>query len=182
VVPCIVVMDEVLDSLPAYVDFVADLGVERIIFQKLYPHTRELRARDPWHLRDHGAIDDRLAQVIERANERAIHVETNLRQLFQHPENRRAAPSPFDILQDNVGIVDMFHPGFCMSTATQATIEWDGTVLPCIKDHISLGTYERSGFDALWNGAEMCSLRASFFARALRPHCRLCWDFYLEHP
>jgi radical SAM protein with 4Fe4S-binding SPASM domain len=182
VIPCVVVMNDVLDELPEYVDFVADLGIERVIFQKLYPHTKHLDELDPLTTRSQDEIDERLGRVMERANARGVYVETNLHQLFRHPENRPRAPSRFDILQENVGIVALFHPGFCMSTATTAVVEWDGTVLPCIKDHIPLGNANHLSFQQAWNGLEMQNLRRSFFQRPLRPNCAVCWNFYLEHP
>jgi MoaA/NifB/PqqE/SkfB family radical SAM enzyme len=182
VVPCIVVMEDVFDTLPAYVDYLADLGIARVIFQKLYPHTKHLEDLDPLRRRPQSEVDERLAQVMERANARGVYVETNLHQLFRHPENRPRAPSRFDILQENVGIVELFRPGFCMSTATTSVVEWDGCTMPCIKDHIVLDNLLDRSFQDVWNGHAMRMLRRSFFTEELRPNCAVCKSFYLGHP
>lgn len=182
VVACMVVMDELLDDMPGYVDFVADLGVQRVVFQKLYPHTRGLERLDPALLREPARVDEALERVAERARARGVMLETNLIQLFRRPDNPVPAPSRFDVLQENVGVVELFHPGFCIATATQGMIEWDGTGLPCCKDHIPVGNHLESGFLEVWNGPGMRALRRSFFERDLRPNCRICSAFYLGHP
>ena len=76
----------------------------------------------------------------------------------------------------------MFRPGFCIATATQTVVEWDGTVLPCIKDHIVQGNVHRTRFLDLWNGPGMQALRSTFFEASLRPYCAQCKNFYLGHP
>lgn len=181
VIPCIVAMDDVLDELPDYVDFVADLGARRMIVQKLYPKTLRKDELDFRARRSPAEQADIFGAVRERARARGVYVETNVAELFRDPE-MEVPPSRFNIQQENVGIVELFHPGFCMSTATQAIVEWDGSFLPCIKDRILQGNLLEHSFGALWNGAGMQALRRSFFQRSYRPNCSVCRDFYLGHP
>jgi MoaA/NifB/PqqE/SkfB family radical SAM enzyme len=181
VIPCVVAMDDVLDELPDYVDFVADLGARRMIVQKLYPKTLRGDELDFHPRRGPSEQAEIFGAVRERARARGVYIETNVAALFRDPE-MEVPPSRFNIQQENVGIVELFHPGFCMSTATQAIIEWDGSFLPCIKDRILQGHLLGRSFDELWNGEGMQALRRSFFQRSYRPNCAVCRDFYLGHP
>lgn len=182
VLPCVVALADVVLELDDYVDFVADLGCRRVIVQKVYPHTRDLEALDPASRHSPAELAEAWARVRARARARRVHVETNVDELYRDPEAAPPEPGPYDLFQDNVGIVELFRPGFCMSTATQAIVEWDGTVLPCIKDHIVLGNLRERSFGAIWNGEAMRALRRSFLERELRPHCARCKAFYNGHP
>ncbi len=93
--------------------------------------------------------------VRQRARARGVHIETNVPAPFRGPE-MELPPSRFNIQPENVGIVELFHPGFCMSNATQAIIEWDGEVVQ--------------------------ALRRSCFGRSYRANCAVGRDFYLGHP
>lgn len=103
-------------------------------------------------------------------------------ELWGDPRNVPRERSRFDLLQDSAELVAQFAPEFCISTAMQAVIEHDGTVLPCIRDRIPLGNVHRRPFLELWNGEVMQSLRESHFRATPRPACRTCRRFYLGHP
>ncbi|MCB9882008.1 MAG: radical SAM protein [Planctomycetes bacterium] len=177
------VMDSNLDELVDYVHFVADLGIRRIIFQKLYPWTKvyERERLD----RRYGASQraDLFARVVDAAVQRGIFLETNVDEIFVdhrndvdlHPRGR------FDILNESAEIVNLFRPGFCISTAISVLVEWDGTLIPCCRDHIVLGNLHEHDFLDLWNGEPMRRLRASFFENSLRPFCAGCMAFYCGH-
>jgi radical SAM protein with 4Fe4S-binding SPASM domain len=182
VLACIVPMFGMLERLHEYVRFVAELGVDRIIVQNLYPHTTRKAALDPEGMTDPGLRRDAFARALEAAIEVGVHVETNVPELWGDPRNVPRERSRFDLLQDSAELVAQFAPEFCISTAMQAVIEHDGTVLPCIRDRIPLGNVHRQPFLELWNGEVMQSLRESHFRATPRPACRSCRSFYLGHP
>jgi radical SAM protein with 4Fe4S-binding SPASM domain len=177
----LVVMDCILESLEGYVRFVAGLGVKRVIFQKLYPgstilpHEGLREHRDPDEARHH------IRRALETALDLGLFMETNVEEAFGDPRNQSPPKSLFDVLQDNAEIVALFHPGFCISTATTVVVEWDGTVRPCCRGHQVLGNLHESSFEEIWNGDAMKRLRASFFSRDLSSACRQCMAFYCGH-
>lgn len=182
IVACIVPMYEMLDELSDYVRFVADLGVRRIIVQNLYPHTPGKSRLGDDACADTPRNRERFGEMLATAKRLGVFIETNVPQLFGDPDNVPRRASRFDLLQDNAHIVELYHPGFCISTALQLVVEWNGTVLPCIRDHIPLGNLLRQDFESIWNGPTMQRLRASHFDRTPRPSCALCRNFYLGHP
>lgn len=182
VLACIVPMYGMLERLHEYVRFVADLGVERIIVQNLYPHTTRKDALMPEGCADPAVRREAFARALETAIELGVHVETNVPELWGDPRNVPRSASPFDLLQDSAELVAQFAPEFCISTAMQTVIEHDGTVLPCIRDRIPLGNVHQESFLELWNGTRMQALRESLFRATPRPACRLCRSFYLGHP
>jgi len=93
----------------------------------------------------------------------------------------RVEDSRFEVLQDNSHVVELFHPGFCISTATTIRVEWDGTVMPCCRDQIVIGNLHERRFPEIWNGEPMQRLRETFFRRQLRPYCQRCMAFYNGH-
>ena len=182
VLTCLVLTSANVDSLSEYVRFVADLGIRRVIVQKLYEHSPGYAELRPDRDRDRDEVRTALWKALTTAKEAGVFVETNVDEIFGDPENRPRQRSRFDVLQENTGIVDLFHPGFCMATAILALVEWDGTVLPCCRDHIVLGNVLHSSFEEIWNGPAMQRLRQSFFQRSWRPNCAKCHAFYNGHP
>lgn len=182
IVACVVPMFDMLDRLSEYVQFVADRGVKRIIVQNLYPHTPGKSRLGEDACADTPRNSVRYAEMLATAKRLGVFIETNVPQLFGDPENVPRVSSPFDLLQDNAHIVQLFRPEFCISTALQLVIEWDGTVLPCIRDRIPLGNLLTQEFDAIWNGPVMQRLRTSHFERTPSPKCASCRKFYLDHP
>ena len=176
-----VVMDDNLEELDDYVRFVHSLGVRRVVLQKLYPWTKAYGAvgvggrRAPEEVRLH------VGRALEAALELGVFVETNVDEIFRDPRLEDPRDSPFRVLQENAAIVELFRPGFCISTAIMALVEWDGTVIPCCRDHIVLGNLHQQSFMDIWNGAQMRDLRASFFRRELRDYCKRCMGFYNGH-
>jgi len=174
----LVVMRSNLSKLSDYIRFVHGLGIRRVLFQKLYPWTEVFEEEgiegkvDPAEYRDH------TLQALETALELGVFLEGNIDPIFDSGRMENPKSSPYDILQDNAHVVKLFHPGFCISTANTVLIEWDGTLLPCCRDHIVLGNLYESSFEELWNGDEMKRLRESFFRRKLRPFCKKCMGFY----
>lgn len=177
----LVVMDCNLEDLERFVHFVADLGVERVIFQKLYPASKLFSRESVEVRRSPDEVAEHVGRALDAALELGVFVETNLDQIFGDRRNQNPRSSRFDFLQDNSHIVELFRPGFCIATANSVLIEWDGTVIPCCRDHYVLGNLNDSSFQELWNGERMKRLRSSLFDRELRPHCRRCMDFYNGH-
>jgi radical SAM protein with 4Fe4S-binding SPASM domain len=122
-----------------------------------------------------------VGRALEAALELGVFVETNVDEIFRDPRLEDPRDSPFRVLQENAAIVELFRPGFCISTAIMALVEWDGTVIPCCRDHIVLGNLHQQSFMDIWNGAQMRDLRASFFRRELRDYCKRCMGFYNGH-
>lgn len=176
-----VVMQDNLADLPDYVRFAADLGVRRVVLQKLYPWTKAFAEQGvdgrlhPQEVRGH------VRRALETAIDLGVFLETNLDDAFGDPRNGNPHDSRYEILQDSSHVVELFHPGFCISTAITIRVEWDGTVLPCCRDQIVLGNLHEQGFLEIWNGPLMQRLRESFFRRRLRPFCQRCMAFYNGH-
>jgi MoaA/NifB/PqqE/SkfB family radical SAM enzyme len=181
IVAGLVVMNCNIKELDDYIRFVADMGVRRVILQKLYPWSSifEKEGIDGQYAPDE--VKGHLRRALKAAIERGIYVETNLSEIFGDPQNRHPGETPFDILQNNADVVELFHPGFCISAAVTVLVEWDGTLVPCCRDRIVMGNLYESRFGDLWNGERMQRLRESFFKGELRPFCRQCMDFYCGH-
>jgi len=177
----IVVMECNIEDLERYVRFVADLGVERIIFQKLYPGSSVFQEQSVTVHRSPAEVEDHVTRAFDAAMGLGIFVETNLDEIFAHPRNLNPHSSRFDFLQESSDVVGLFRPGFCISVATTVLVEWDGTVLPCCRDHIELGNINEESFSDIWNGARMKQLRATLFGGELRGFCRQCMAFFNEH-
>jgi radical SAM protein with 4Fe4S-binding SPASM domain len=183
VVTCIVLMHDALDHLESYVRFVADLGVRRVIVQKLYPTTTpNLDELDPHRGRSDAEIDEVYARTLATAKRLGVFVETNVPQLFGDPENVARVRSRFELLQENAQIVALYRPDFCISTAMQTLVEWNGNVLPCCRDHIVLGNLESDPFESCWNGPRMQELRRTHFERTPSPMCARCRKYWVGHP
>ena len=176
-----VLMDSNLDGLADYVRFVAELGVRRVILQKLYPQSHAFPAEGLAVHRTPEEIRRQVSAAMDAAAELGVFVETNVDEAFGDARNQNPFSSPFDILQDYSHVVELYRPGFCISTAIMLLIEWDGTVLPCCRDRIPLGNLNNTSFQGIWNGEPMKRLRASFFERELRPFCKRCMGFYNGH-
>ncbi|MHC4946073.1 MAG: radical SAM protein [Planctomycetota bacterium] len=172
----LLLMKSNLEELDDYIRFVADLGVRRVSVQKLYPDTGIMDTEGI-----EGESITPLLSALEAAKKRSVFIETNVEGLFHAPSNVKTQKLPFDILQENGAVVDLYHPGFCIPTATAVYVEWDGTVLPCSRERIILGSLHENSFNALWNGEVMRGLRASFFDAGLRPFCSRCMQFYCGH-
>ncbi|TAJ11988.1 MAG: radical SAM protein [Planctomycetota bacterium] len=177
----LVAIDWNVGELADYVRFVHELGVRRVVFQKLYPWSSagqrigSAARRAPEEVRAH------VRRALDVALELGVFVESNLDDAHGDPRMQNPQNSPFDVLQDNAGVVELFQPGFCISTAITAIVEHDGTVLPCCRDHIVLGNLRESSFGELWNGPRMQALRTSFFERTPSDYCRRCMAFYNGH-
>jgi radical SAM protein with 4Fe4S-binding SPASM domain len=177
----LVVMDRNLDELEDYVRFVASLGVRRVILQKLYPGTRRFAEEGVDGLRPEVEVQRAAEAALVAALEEGVFLETNVDAIFADERMQNPASSRFDLLQDYSHVVELYRPGFCISTAIMALVEWDGTVLPCCRDRIVLGNVREQTFDSIWNGAGMQELRRSFLTRDLRPFCGGCMAFYNGH-
>lgn len=182
VVACIVPMFDMLEHLADWVRFVGDLGVPRVIVQNLYPQTHRRATLAATSTLSPERQADAYARALAAARAAGVFVETNVPELFGDPRNQPRTTGRFDILQDNAHIVSLYAPQFCISTALQIVIEWDGTVVPCIRDHIVLGNLHRTPFMDIWNGEAMQKLRRSHFDRKPSANCARCRVFYLGHP
>lgn len=176
-----VVMASNLPDLADYVRFAADLGVRRVILQKLYPWTKAFADEGVDGRLPPDEVRGHVLRALDTALELGVFLETNLDDAFGDPRIVNPRSSPFDILQDNSHVVELFHPGFCISTAITIRVEWDGTVLPCCRDQIVVGNLHERPFLEIWNGPEMQRLRQTFFERQLRPYCARCMAFYNGH-
>lgn len=176
-----VVMASNVADLADYVKFAADLGVRRIVLQKLYPWTKAFAEEGLDGRLPADEIRGHVRRALETAIDLGVFLETNLDDAFGDPRNVNPQDSRFEVLQDNSHVVELFHPGFCISTATTIRVEWDGTVLPCCRDQIVIGNLHEQSFPEIWNGEPMQRLRETFFRRELRPYCKRCMAFYNGH-
>jgi radical SAM protein with 4Fe4S-binding SPASM domain len=176
-----VVMESNLPDLAAYVRFAAGLGVRRVILQKLYPWTRAFGTEGVDGRLPRELVRKHVQEALATAVDLGVFLETNLDDAFGEPRNRNPHDSRFEVLQDNSHVVELFRPGFCISTAITIRVEWDGTVMPCCRDQIVLGNLHTQSFLEIWNGEPMQRLRETFFRRELRPYCKRCMAFYNGH-
>jgi radical SAM protein with 4Fe4S-binding SPASM domain len=176
-----VAMDSNLRHLSEWVRFCADLGVRRVIIQKLYPWTKAWNQEGVDGRLPEDEVRHEARRALATAVELGVWLETNLDDAFGDPRNDNPQDTRYEILQDNSHIVELFHPGFCISTAITVRVEWDGSVLPCCRDQIVLGNLHEQGFAEIWNGEPMQRLRETFFQRELRPFCKRCMAFYNGH-
>jgi len=180
VVTALVVLDSNLETLDEYVRFVHRLGVRRVVLQKLFPESKVFPiegvsgAGAP---RAAGEARGHLRRALETAIELGVFVETNCGEIAGDPRNVQRRRTRFDVLNETSALVDLYCPRFCRQTATTLLVEWDGTVLPCCRDHIVLGNLHETSLPEIWNGPAMQALRASFYSRELRPHCARCFEF-----
>lgn len=177
----LVVMEENLEDLAEYVRFVHGLGIRRVVFQKLYPWTKVYGLQGVEGRRSPDEIAEHAGRALETALELGVFLEGNVDAVFGDPRNQNPWTSRFDVLQSNAHVVQLFHPGFCISTAITVLVEWDGTVLPCCRDRIVLGNLNEQSFGEIWNGDAMKRLRESFFRRRLSSFCAKCMAFYNGH-
>jgi MoaA/NifB/PqqE/SkfB family radical SAM enzyme len=182
IVPTVVAMDDNVEELEDYLHFVADLGINRLIIQKLYPHTESFAELEPGASHSPEALHDLWEGVLEVANERRVFLESCVQQLFRRQPHVPFVKSRFDLLQENADIVNLYCPEFCISTAIQTIVEWDGTVLPCVRDRIVLGNLNETPFLELWNGPVMQRLRRSLFDGCPSANCAECRKFWNGHP
>ena len=181
VLASLVVMNRNLDELPDYVRFMADLGVKRVLFSRLYP-TSSIYAEEGVELhRSPAEIRERALEALEVALANDVYLESCMDVLVEDPRNRPHAASPYDFLHDNAHLVELFAPGACISTSVTIYVEWDGTVLPCYQHRIPLGNLHRDSWEEIWNGERMQAHRASFFERRLEPFCAGCQAFFCGH-
>ncbi|MEO0651582.1 MAG: radical SAM protein, partial [Planctomycetota bacterium] len=125
-----IVMAENVLHLDELVRFAAEHGVERVVLAKLFPATERYADHAPQLHHEAGAIHDALERVVCAAVEHGIFLETCVDQLAHRDEIPPPRPSPFDILQETSRLIDLYHPGFCISTATTAFLHPDGAVTP----------------------------------------------------
>ena len=177
----LVVMHDNLEDLSDYVRFVHGLGIRRVIFQKLYPWTQAHDRQGVEGRRAPAEIARHVRRALETALELGVFLETNLDEAFGDERNQNPWSSRFDVLQSSSHVVQLFHPGFCISTAVTTLVEWDGTVQPCCRDRIVLGNLNEQSFGEIWNGDAMKRLRESFFRRQLSLFCGKCMAFYNGH-
>jgi hypothetical protein len=168
-----VVLDANVRQLSGYVRFLAQHGIRRWIVARLYPwgpfYAQEKRI---------AAVDDEekahlVSAAIQLAADLGIRVESN----FGHGIPALAGPplqSRFRSLDEQRFVVDLARPGFCPSLASTAVFTADGTLRPCCRHPIDLGSIAEAGFLDLWNGPAMQTLRQEFFERSLRPACVAC--------
>ena len=172
------------EQLPAWFEWIGDLGFRHAGLTNLYPGTQRMDQlgvdRSPQE------TEDVVGRAMRVAIARGIFVETNVPEAYytRFPENRPTRRSPFEVFADLNGLPGLFRPGFCPLVANTIMVEWDGTVLPCVRQHYPLGNLHRERFSALWNGERMQRLRATFLERALFSGCVQCRDFFCDsqHP
>lgn len=176
-----VVMRSNLTELEDYVRAVHDLGVRRICFQKLYPFSSIHAAEGIEGRVDPAEARPFLLKALDAAIDLGVFLDTNVDELFGETRNAITRPSRFDPFQQTAHLIEWFRPGHCITAATALLVEWDGSVLPCCRDHIVLGNLHHQSFQELWNGEVMQRLRASFYRKRLSENCRRCMSFYNDH-
>ncbi|MCB9882010.1 MAG: SPASM domain-containing protein [Planctomycetes bacterium] len=179
-------MNDNIEQLGDWFQFVADLGVRQVGLTNLHPNTPDRDRLDVRGNRSATEIEDLVGRAMEVAIRNGVFVETNVPEAYytRFPANVPSRRTPFDILQDMNGICAFFRPGFCTLAAIMLVVEYDGTVLPCCRGHLPIGNLHRESFQDIWNGERMQRLRQSFLQRTLYRECFGCMNFYSDtlHP
>ncbi|QDU83532.1 pyrroloquinoline quinone biosynthesis protein PqqE [Planctomycetes bacterium Pla163] len=170
-----------VEHLAGYLHRLADLGVERMVVARLFPQTRRFAELDPVGNLGEARTARAFERLLEAAIERGVHLETCIEELHACPDIAPPKASAFDVLQSVADLVDLYRPGFCISTAITTFVHVDGTVTPCLRDHIPLGNLHTSPFDAIWNGPAMQQLRREHFDGARSSRCDACMEYFLGH-
>jgi len=182
----LVLMEPNLDHLADWFHWIADMGFRHAGLTHLYPGTKALSALGIYENRSRAEVEDKVALGMQAARARGIFVETNVPEAYytRWPENRLTRPTPFDVINEVNSLPSLFRPGFCPLVANMATVEHDGTVLPCCRTRYPVGNLHAEDFLGIWNGERMQRLRATFLARRVYAGCARCMDFFCdaEHP
>ncbi len=182
----LVLMDDNIEHLAEWFDWIADLGYRHAGLTNLYPATKRMATLGT-HL---GRSPERIAELVgagmETAIRRGVYVETNVPEAYytRWPRNLPTRPTRYDVFGEVNGICSLFRPGFCPLVANMITVEWDGTLLPCCRQRYPLGNLKEQDFATLWNGPRMQRLRQTFLERRLYSGCVQCREFFCdtEHP
>ena len=182
----IVLMEPNVDHLPAWFEWIAELGFRHAGLTNLYPGTRRMGELGIYEHRSRQHVQDVVGRAMEVARELGIYVETNVPEAYytRFPENQVTRPTPYDIFSEVNAICSLFRPGFCPLVANMITIEHDGTVIPCVRAHYELGNLYDCDLIDIWNGERMQALRQTFLDRRVYTGCMKCQDFFCDtmHP
>lgn len=163
-----VLVEDVLEKLEAYVDFVADMGVQRVSVLELLPTSTSFDAMNPFGRHEESYIAERLERMKARAAERGVGLLFNMRPSLGGEFNNSEVPMRLtnarglELMQTELANEFV---GFCPMVMTYLQVEPNGTAYPCCRspEELYLGNVFEEGLEAIWNGPKMQELRRRMF-------------------
>ena len=181
-IPVVFHMVLAIDCMPGledYVDFVADLGGNRITVLELLDNSPSFAELDPFASMTEEEVGARLEAMRQRASERGISV------LFEahEPLGGEYDYGPREVRVQSGSVLEMMHAelavshtGFCPMVMGYFKVEPDGTSYPCCRapEELKLGNVFEDGIEAVWNGEAMQDLRRRMFSGDYPEPCKGC--------
>jgi radical SAM protein with 4Fe4S-binding SPASM domain len=174
VVVSAVAMTLTFGRLAQYIHFVADLGVNTVVLQRLLHNFPGLDVLDVLNSLSQEEVDDTITRAIDAARIRQV----NLGILIGAPRSFQFTKITFRHFKqyylDRAVIVRF--PRICHYVATYLKIDPDGEVYPCCRAprELSMGNIRKISFDEIWNGNTYQELREEMYTGRLRACCREC--------
>lgn len=174
-----VLVEDVLEDLVAYVDFVADLGVQRVSVLELLPTSTNFAKLDPFARHPEAYIAGKLEALKARAKERGVGLLLNMRPglggeyTYSEVAMRLTNARALELMQTELANEFV---GFCPMVMTYLEVEPNGNAYPCCRapHELYLGNVFRDGYEAVWNGPAMQDLRRRMFAGDYPKPCVGC--------
>jgi len=168
-----------MDELEQFVDFVADMGGQRITVLELLDNSPHFEELDPFSRLGEDVVAERLEAMRRRAEERGVslllEVHEPLGGQFDYAEQpvRSHSGSVLEMLHAELSVA---HAGFCPMVMSYFKVEPDGTAYPCCRapEELELGNVFEEGVEGVWNGERMQELRRKMFAGEYPEPCRGC--------
>lgn len=160
-----VLVDQVLEELPDYVDFVADLGGTSITVLELLDASPLCQDMDPFATRSEAEVGRYLDAMKVRAAERGVTLIIEVRPplggewRYGQTDVRIQSGSVLEMMQAELAEQ---HVGFCPMAMSYLKVEPDGEAFPCCRAprELRLGNvFTDGGVEGVWNGKPMQDLR-----------------------
>lgn len=163
-----VLVEDVLEKLCEFVDYVADLGVQRVSVLELLPTSTHFDEMNPFDRHEESYIAERLDAMKARGVERGVGLLFNMRPSLGGEFSNSEVPMRLtnarglELMQTELANEFV---GFCPMVMTYLEVEPNGRAFPCCRapEELYLGNVFEQGLEAIWNGPVMQDLRRRMF-------------------
>lgn len=174
-----VLAHECLPDLEDYVDFVAEMGGNRITVLEMLPNSPQFDDLDPFQRVGREQVRERLEAMRARAEERGVGVlfevggDLGAEYNYSAVNSRINSGNVLEMMHSELGVQ---HQGFCPMVMGYFKVEPDGKAYPCCRapKELELGNVFEQGIEGVWNGAPMRRLRERMFAGDYPEPCKGC--------
>ncbi|MEZ5978402.1 MAG: radical SAM protein [Planctomycetota bacterium] len=176
-----VLVEDVLEKLEEYVDFVADLGVLRVSVLELLPTSSHFAEMDPFARHDEEYVAQKLEAMKRRAKERGVGLLLNMRPglggeySYSEVPMRLTNARALELMQTELANEFV---GFCPMVMTYLEVEPNGRAFPCCRAPQELypatssrTASKRSGTDRRRRTCGAACSRATTRSRAWAARC-----------